>query len=289
MKLNLVPTYVNEGKKTRAAVVGAVLIAAAGIVLSVGMAASSQKNLEDARAEMNRYIPVAQEALAESQYADKVMAAAAGVILNINLADAMKKHSTKYPDLYDSVRPNIPGFYRITSMSAAPVDGETCTVTLVGFLETQQQYADLMFALRRIKGVLTVSRAGYTYDEMYVPSISDIDQSARPRKRGDEPIPDDPLARLDYFMGQGTVSTFNDAGGYGSGEPGTRGAMPGSHEVTVQITMGYKLQTPNPRASLRPTGGGGGGNTGQTPGTSPLGGNNPAGAGNRGPSVDNDR
>ncbi|MBX3117810.1 MAG: hypothetical protein KF784_02010 [Fimbriimonadaceae bacterium] len=278
MKLNLIPQTVNEGKKTRAAIVGAVLIAAAGFVIGIGMAAKSSKDLTDAREEALKVVPTAKEALDESLYADKVMSEAKQVILNINLAEAMKKHSAVYPDLYDEVRPYIPGFYRVVSMSAAANGPDSCTVTLVGYLRTQQQYADMMFALRRINnGQVLVTRSGYQYNEMFVPPITDNDQNADPRLRSDAPVPDDPLERMDYFLAKGSASGYEGAGGFGSGVPGVRGAMPNEHQVTVTITIPRNIQTPNPRASLSGVGsaGTGPGGPGGGPGGPNVGGGGP--------------
>lgn len=281
MKLNLVPTYVNEGKKTRGAFVVSALMVVASIFVFIFLTNTSQSELKKERDNALSIKPGADEALAESQYADKVISEARQVILNINLADAMKKHSTVYPDLYDSIMPFVPSFYRLTSMSATPTGADACVVSLSGYLESQQQYADLMLALRRIPGVTVVTRNGYNYDGMFVPPLTEVDQYGKPRKRSDAPIPDDPQQRLEYFIGQGTVSGYSGEGGFGDPSTNQKGGMPGSHLVSVTIQLPKNIQTPNPRASLAASGGGGGTNT---PGTNPA-----PGTGGGQPAADNDR
>ncbi|MFI5384867.1 MAG: hypothetical protein ACHQ50_01995 [Fimbriimonadales bacterium] len=282
MKLNLLPTYVSKEKATRGALLLSIVLFVVLILAAVGL---YQKGLSDFSASTEGIANLegkAKKAKDTADHADVVMQESETLLRNTNLAQAMQAHNKVYPDLYDKIRRVVPGFYRVNSMSAQSAGPNTTSVTLVGVLDTDQQYADLMLALLRIpedlpdmKGlsVLSVSRAGFTNSSaMYVPAPSTIDQAGKPHKIGDGPIPDDPSNRLDYFMAQGKVTGYDNAGGFGAGQPGPRGAMPKSSLVTVTIVLsGIDLQSPDPKATLI-----GGGQTAAAP-TSP--GAGPAGAG----------
>lgn len=276
MKLNLLPSSVSKGKQTQTAIVMSALIAVLGIIGAVGMISASRNARADAIREAELARPRAELAFSTSKYADEVISQARVILININLAEAMKNHNTVYPDLYDEVRRYIPAFYRVTSMQAAPGGAETTVVTLNGVLATFQQYADLMLALYRIPGAQTVARAGYQNTSPFIPGLTPIDQTGRPIEPGQAPIPDDPLARLDYYIARGSVSGFTGTGGFGTA-PGTRGAMPGESAVTVSVVIQRNIQTPNPRATLAAIG---------TAAPPPTGGgfpNAPPAAGNAGP------
>lgn len=275
MKLNLLPTYVSKEKGARAGIIMAVLMALVGIIGAVFIIwftknekDKAHENIASKRAQVARIAGIAKSA-------DTIISMAAPVILNINLADAMNAHNTVYPDLYDEVRSYIPSFFRVTSMSAAPVDASVATVTISGVLQTQQQYADLMLALLRIPGATSVTRDGYQVVSPQVPPLSEADQVGRPLRPGESPIPDDPEQRLNWYIQQGALTGFDSTGGFGS-EPGPRGAMPNWSEVQVTVTLPRALMTPDPRATLTAggsagTGGGGGGNV-PNPGGGPTGG-----------------
>jgi hypothetical protein len=254
MKLNLLPTYVSKEKVTRTALIFGILIFLAcvgGAVLLYSKAGSdlaeSQSGLADLQAR-------AQKAKDTADEADKVIATSTTLLRNTNLAQTMLNHDSAYPDLYDKIRGYIPSFYRVNSMSAVATGPGTSTVTLVGVLDTYQQYADLMLALLRIPGVTAVSRAGFTNNNMYVPAPTPDDQIGKPHKPGEGPIPDDPLKRLEYFQGQGRLTGYANAGGFGSGTPGIRGPMPNASQVTVSIAIISDLQTPDPKGTLAQSG-----------------------------------
>ncbi|MCB8933622.1 MAG: hypothetical protein M9921_06395 [Fimbriimonadaceae bacterium] len=278
MKLNLLPSSVSKGKQTQTAIVLSALIAVIGIVGAVGMISASRNERANAINEAENARPRAELAASTSKYADEVISQARVILININLAEAMKNHNTVYPDLYDEVRRYIPAFYRVTSMQATPGGADTTVVTMNGVLASYQQYADLMLALYRIPGAQTVSRTGYQYTSPFVPGLTPVDQTGRPVAPGQGPIPDDPLARLDYFIAQGTVTGFTGTGGFGTG-PGVRGAMPGESAVTVSVVLQRNSQTPNPRATLAGIGSVAPPAPGGFPGAPPAGGGvSPAGA-----------
>lgn len=286
MKLNLLPTYVSKGNQAKTATVVSVLLALLGILGAVGLIFISKGSLAEARADAESKQERAARAVATSKRADEVVADAQMIIRNINLADAMLKHNDVYPDLYRDIKPYIPGFFRVTQMSAAPNDAATATVTLTGTVKTYQQYADLMIALYRIPGATTVSRSGYVNGDPFIPNITDVDQNGRPIKPGQTNVPDDKFERLAYYQGQGTVTGFTGEGGFGTVDTTQpRGAMPGYSLVTLSVVIPRSIQVPDPRATLQSQGGatGAGGATGGAGATGapgrPGGAPGPAGAG----------
>lgn len=282
MKLNLLPTYVSKGNQTKTATVVSVLLALLGILGAVAMIFISKDQLTKARDDAQSKMEQAAKAVAVSKQADQVVSDAQMILRNINLADAMLKHNDAYPDLYRDIKPYIPGFFRVTSISATPNDAQTATVTLTGTLKTFQQYADVMIALYRIPGATSVSRSGYVNGDPYIPSLTDTDQNGRPIKPGQTNVPDDKYQRLAYYQAQGTVTGFTGEGGFGTANTDQpRGAMPGYSLVTIQVVIPRALQTPDPRATLQlqtggPSGGGipgpgaaGPGGPGGVPGAAP--------------------
>ncbi len=255
MKLNLLPTYVSKERSAKAAWVFSFLIAAVSIVASVFMFQKSSSDLETAKNEALDVKPRAEEAVRISKEADTIMAQARGIIVNIDLANAMMQHNAKYADLYDEIRPFVPSFFRVSAMSANPVGADTCVVTLQGVIRTHQQYADLMLALLRIPGASSVTRDGYQITDPLVPSLIEEDQTGRPVKPGEANIPDDPMRRLDYFLAQGEPPGFRGVGGFGTDEIGPKGAMPDWSVITVSIVVPRNIQTPDPRATLSGMGG----------------------------------
>ena len=253
MKLNLVPTSVSKERQGRTAIIGAVFIAILGIAAAMMLTMSSKKQLEIARSENEEAKPKAQAAVDTSNQAEVIIAAAGQIIKDTNLAEAMVRHNDVYPDFYtNEIIPYIPPFFRISSLSATPVDGTTSTVNMVGTLKSYQQYADLVLALMRIKGAVSIGRNGFSGERFMVPAITPDDQIGRYRKTTDPTIPDDPLQRLAYYQAQGTPPTgYLGVGNYGSGLPDARGATPDESLISIQITVKKNLQTPDPRATLR--------------------------------------
>lgn len=252
MKLNLLPTYVSKEKQGRFAFVLSALIALGCLALMIFMTRSSRDALAAEKQRIADARPNAQLAVATSKRADAVIAENRGLILNINLADSMNKHNTVYPDLFDEVRKYIPNFYRISSMAAVPNGAESCTVTMTGYLSSFQEYADLMIALLRIPGATAVSRSGFQFNEPGVPGLIPEDQQGRILRPGEPRIPDDPHDRLDQQIANAQVTSFQNAGGFGTSEtPIVRGAMPTQSTVTVAVVIaGKNIQTPNPRQTL---------------------------------------
>lgn len=273
MKLNLLPTYVSKEKATRNAWVLAVVIL---LVCLVGAFFLYSKASSDLTASLDGMADAegrAAKARDTAAYADTVMTNATGLLRNTELAKSMIKHNAAYPNLYDQVTRYIPSFYRINSLSATSAGPGVSVVQLNGVLDTYQQYADLMLALLRIPGVVSVERSGFVPTNQYVPALTPGDQIGRPHRPGEAPIPDDPLQRLEYLQGKAGVTGYEGQGGFGSGDPGTRGAMPGESEVAITIMMAYDLQTPDPAATLALGGGQTTATSGQTP---PAGQNAPA-------------
>lgn len=289
MKLNLLPTYVGKERAARSAILMSAVLAAVGIGASVFMITSSREARRKAEEDMVSWQARAAAAVAESKKADLIVQNARVLILNTNLATAMNKHNFDYVDLYNTVRRYVPGFFRLTSMSAQPA-GEDSVVTLQGVIQTQQQYADLMLALLRIPGAKSVSRGGYQIVEKIVPPLTEGSQNGRPIDRGAAPIPDDPLARMDYLMNQPRREGFLNQNGFGVDAPTVaKGAMPDWSQITVSVVVPKNIQTPNPRATLASIGSATG-NTAQgatTPASGP-----PMGAGGpppgRGPDAGDD-
>jgi hypothetical protein len=294
MKLNLVPTYVSKERQGRTYIFFAVLIAALGIASSVLMILSSQSKLREAKAANERAKPGAQAAVDTSAQADTIISDSALIIKDTNLATEMIKHNDVYPDFYTrEIIPYIPPFYRINSLTATPADATTSTVTMVGTLTTYQQYTDLVLALMRIKGAVSVSRAGFSGERFMVPGITPNNQHPKSLKVGQAPEPDDPIERLTYLQSQGTGDPgYTGAGNFGSGNEEQRGATPTESLVTIVLTIKKNLQTPNPRATLSSGGGGAapagglaGGGFGSPGGPPPGFGGPPSGAGGVPPAV----
>ncbi len=252
MKLNLLPTYVTKEKLAKTAWVFSGLIMIVGLVIALGLTFLSQKRLKDSREGLSDLQNQAAAAVATSAEADDVLAQAQGIIRDTSLAEAMLQHNSAYPDLYDSVKRYIPPYFRVTSMSAAPIDETTSTVTLVGVLQNYQQYADLMLALMRMHNpdVVTVARSGFVDNVPMVPALSEQDQIGAPRRANEGPVPTDVTQRLQYLQSQAQSPGYAGVGGFGSGQPGTRGAMPDWSQVTVNLVVKRDLQVPDARRTL---------------------------------------
>jgi len=254
MKLNLLPTYVSKEKATRGALLFSILLFVVCVLGAVALYSKGSSDFEESKKPIAELRGKAQKAKATADVADEVMQQSTVLLRNTSLAKAMIEHNQVYPKLYDKIKLYIPSFYRVNSMSAQSMGKDVTAVTLVGVLDTYQQYADLMLALLRMKEVQSVSRSGFNNDSVYVPAPSDIDQTGKPRKASEAPIPDDPARRLDYFLGKGRITGYQAAGGFGSGQPGIRGPMPNASQVTIQLVISpYETETPDPRATLSMT------------------------------------
>lgn len=258
MKLNLVPTHVAKEKASGGAIFVMFLLILVGILGAVFMVVSSAHALDQAKQEETDALNQAADAKAISDRADALMADSGThtLVRNVALAQAMEKHSSAYPDLYDTLRRYIPSYFRVTSMAASPGGADTCIVTLTGTVTTYQQYADLGLAFMRIPGAQSYSPSGYEITDAYVPNLTDQDMTGRRIHPGDQNVPDDEQARLQYLVSQGTLTTYTGAGGFGDDTVTTKGAMPNASLVTITITLQsdlkhhYDLQTPDPRQTL---------------------------------------
>ncbi|MDX2064651.1 MAG: hypothetical protein SFX74_02795 [Fimbriimonadaceae bacterium] len=257
MKLNLLPTTVSAGNKARAAWIGSIVLAIVGIAAGVGLTVVSQQQLRDAKAREADLRPQADAVVSLANQADEVIAKAADIVRNSNLAKEIIDHNDKYTTLYDKILPRIPAFYRVTSISATPTSATTATVTIDGVMDTYQQYADLMIAMLRIEGVQTVSRSGYVNRAYVVPGLTEVDQYGRPRPNtSQEPIPDNELQRLAYYERQAATQGFDGVGGFGDPNTQLRGAGPNSSAVRVVLNIEAPLQVPDIRGALSSSGGG---------------------------------
>ncbi len=236
------------------------LIAIAGVLGAAYFAVTSNKALEDAKSAYNDSVTPAQEAYTTSQKADTIMNAESSVALirDATLATDMTKDNDAYPDLYDSLKPFIPTWFRVNSMSATPTSSSSATVTIVGTLDTYQQYANLMLAFSRFPGVVSVSRSGFDDRSVIVTNLTPGDQIGKPHTADAAPIPDDKYERLSYFQSTAQAPQgYTGVGNFGSGTDNTRGAMPTSSLVVVNLPISNKdLTVPDPRATLSSSGGG---------------------------------
>lgn len=264
MKLNLVPQTVSKGRQTRGFVVIGVICVIASIAGAFLMTTTATKQLGDAQTAVDGAKSNYLNALATVDQANNTIAGAQGVIRDANLAQAMLDHSASYPDLYDSLMPYIPSFFRVSSMSAQSTSG-TCTVTLVGTLRSYQQYGDLILALMRWHDpkdpktplVTGISRSGYDYERPIVPGLTPEDPEGRVHKPGAAPIPKDQLQRLAYYQGQNLQDAgYQGYGNYGSGAIDTKGAAPGESQITIVMNVNKNIQTPSVEDTLNGAGSG---------------------------------
>lgn len=253
MKLNLLPKIVDTTGRAKRAFFGGLLIFAASCVAAFMMVKISGERLERSKASVADAQPKYDAAVKVASEADAIMAKPElrQLVVNTALAKQMNAANRIYPDLYDSVTPYIPAFFRITRLSASPIDATTCTVNMTGTVKNAQQYADLMLALLRIKGAISVTRTDFQAEDVIVPPLTEVDQNGRPRKESSAPIPDDPLARLAYFQSETVPKGYFDSGNYGLTEAGlTKTVRPGESLITVSVALPRDIQTPNPRATI---------------------------------------
>lgn len=259
MKLNLLPTNVSKANTAAAGMIFGGLLALVGAVGAVGGILWSQNELRNAKDAAVAMQKPAADALATAQQAETQIAVATVITTNRQLAMEMIAHNEDYVALYNKVRNYIPAYYRVTNLSAAPV-GEDAQVTVVGQLQTFSQYADLAIALWKIPGVLNVTRQGYVVNLPQVPPLTEGDQRGTPILPGEEPLPSDPLERLDALVARAAAAPqgFQNVGGFGSGdELNARGPMPGWSTVTMTILVDDDIRTPDPRATIAANTGGG--------------------------------
>ncbi|HRJ25996.1 MAG TPA: hypothetical protein PLO61_00625 [Fimbriimonadaceae bacterium] len=277
MKLNLLPPYVSKAGQSKRAWLVSILLIGGSLAAAAFMIIKSKGDLDLATKEASEARPAYDATVAKAQEADTVIAQGTGYASNVRLAEAMKRQHTVYLDLYRDVLGYMPAFFRVRSIQASPSGEGNALVRIQGVLYSHQQYADMMLALLRIPGAAQISREGFNLNDPAVPRLTFDDQIGIPRASGEVPLPSDPLERFEVMLATGSEPTdFAGVGGYGLPE-GVRGPMPGGSSVTFTVTLvGRNLQTPNPRESIRKTGGAGaapapaGGNTPPPPNPGPT-------------------
>lgn len=282
MKLNLLPQTVSKGRAVRSGLFVGALILIGGIILAAAMTFQPQHDLDQAKERVANAEQPAADAVATAADADTVIATAADTIRDANLAKAMISHNDVYPKLYSDLKQYIPSFFRLTSMSAVPIDDTTCTVTLEGTLQSYQQYADVILSLMRWKEAKTITRSGYNYDVPQVPAISPDDTLAIPHKLSEPVLPQSQLDRLAYYESQNYAPKgFLGLNNYGTNQ-NPKGATPDESSVTIVLTVARDLRVPDVAATLGGGGGGAAGGGGMPMGMGgPMGG--PMGRGAGGP------
>jgi hypothetical protein len=253
VKLNLLPKTVDTSGRAKFALFGGLLVFIGSLLAAFAMAKISQDQLSKVTEKIEEIKPNYAKVVAVAAEADTMMAApqVKQVVVNAALAKAMIESNRVYPDFYDGVKGYIPAFFRITQMSASPVDDKNATLSLTGTVRNAQEYADLMLALLRIPGATSVSRAGFQAEDVVVPALSENDQSGKPRKESEAPIPDDPLERLQYFTDQSVPTGYLNSGNFGITEPGTvKTIRPGESLISVVVVVPKDLRVPNPRATI---------------------------------------
>lgn len=264
MKLNLLPKIVDTTGRAKRAFFGGLLVFAGSCVAAFMMAKISGDRLQKATEAVQDAQPKYDAAVKVANEADSIMAQPEfkQLVVNTGLAKAMIAGNHTYPDLFDFVKPYIPKFFRITNLSATPIDATTCTVSMTGIVKNAQEYADVSLALLRIPGALSVSRGGFQKEDVVVPPLVEVDQNGRPRLESKGPIPDDPLARLEYFQNDSIPSGYLNSGNYGDLEPGvTKTIRPGESLITMTVMIPKDIQTPDPRKTIQSLAGGGGATT----------------------------
>lgn len=290
MKLNLLPTSVSKEGQQKTAMIVSVLLAALGIIGCVFMIITSKKQLDDAKAKAEEIRPQAEEALRIAQEADTIIQSGTGIQRNSMLASSMLAHNSVYPNLYREVLGYVPSFFRLTSITAAPVSDTQCSVTMTGVIQTYEQYANIMLALLRIPTATNVTRSGYQNIDKFVPGLDSQDQVGILIRPGQARVPSNPLERLDQMIADNASGDagFLNVSGFGSNDPGAKGPMPDWSQITVTVTLtsgevdgkqiSRDIRTPDPRATLAQQTGGapaqtpaGGGGTAPTPAPGPTG------------------
>lgn len=172
--------------------------------------------------------------------ADEIISSAKIVLTNTALVKRIEEANVAYPDLYDELKEYIPAFFRVRSMTASS-SGENATVVINGYLKTFQQYSDMMIALLRFPGAVSVGRSGFgpvapgdegpfgynpdTADRGPIPGWSSVTFTLVVQGR-DLRAPDIQPTLRAAAEGVSTPGVPTPAGGSGQGGPG--GGRPGS-------------------------------------------------------------
>jgi Tfp pilus assembly protein PilN len=256
MKLNLLPTTEKKSRQGKTAIVVAGLIVLASIGAAAALTFIPAAKLVAAKDGIPELEQKVANTDATAKQADTIIATAADVVRNAQLAQAMIDHNDVYPKLYDDIKRYIPPYYRLQSISAVPTGEGTSRVTLTGTLSGYQRYADLMLALMRFKDARTISRQGYVLNDPVVPALDPVDPVGRMRKPGEAPIPNDGLQRLAYFQAQAAAapSGYLATGNYGGTGTEVRGALPDASIVVITMDVARDLRVPLAADTLRSAG-----------------------------------
>jgi len=161
MKLNLLPKTVAKGVAAKFAFTVMLLLVIANLAIAFVLNQSYRSRLQSLEDWAASVQPSADRVVQASKEADEIIAGARIVLTNTELVQAMNEANHKYPDLYDELRQYIPAFFRVRTITAASTGANASTVTLVGYLQTFQQYADVVIALLRHPDVIAVGRSGF--------------------------------------------------------------------------------------------------------------------------------
>jgi hypothetical protein len=239
MKLNLIPKTAAKGAASKTMFVFMLAAVLVSLVVAFMYNRSLQGTLQSLKDDTSAMKQGADEVVRASQEADTILANSVIVLTNKALFDQIEKSNNAYPDLYDEVHQYIPSFFRVRTYTAQSSGDRMSTMRITGYLQTFQQYSDVMIALLRCPSVVEIGRAGYgpvpegdTGPFGYNPEVSD--RGAIPgwsevvitlRVAHDLRAPD-PRATLAAASGGGAGRPQPGAGGPG-GRTGPPSAGPG--------------------------------------------------------------
>lgn len=257
MKLNLLPQTEKKSRQGKSAIILATLIVLGSIAGYGALTLLPTFALNQAKSGIDTLERQVADADAKSKSADVIIAQAAPILRNAQLAKAMIDHNDAYPKLYNDIKRYIPPYYRIQTISASPVSDTQSQLVLTGTLTGYQKYADLMLALMRFKDATSISREGYNLNDPVVPALDLTDQKGTMKRAGEAPVPEDGLERLAYFQAKAAAAPSGyQSLGYGSGTDEVRGPLPDASVVTIRMTVSRDLRVPLAAETLRSGGGG---------------------------------
>jgi len=163
MRLNLLP----KATRTRAAGMPVFFLMLVLVLLNFAAAwvlkTNTSNELAALKEEQTLKEQEADKVRRTAAQADEIIAGAKIVLTNTALVGQIESANVAYPDLYDELKQYIPAFFRIRSLTASSSgqNGENATVVIQGYLRTFQQYSDMMIALLRFPGAVSVGRSGF--------------------------------------------------------------------------------------------------------------------------------
>lgn len=161
MKLNLLPKTVAKGLAAKYAFTVMLILVIANLVIAFVLNQAYRSRLQSLEDWAASVQPSADRVVGASKEADEIIAGAKIVLTNTELVKTMNEANHKYPDLYTELREYIPSFFRVRTITAASTGANVATVTIVGYLQTFQQYADIVISLLRHPDVTAVGRSGF--------------------------------------------------------------------------------------------------------------------------------